>query len=127
TPVTSLPRPLNREPRSYGCPPTGLIATRNNKEIRAMLNVTRRRFFSACGAGAAAAAIAPLVAQTARAAQGTPAFGRGFGALNPKVPLNADALPSDLRGVPLLALPEGFEYTALSITGQTMSDGNPVP
>ncbi|MBN1239413.1 MAG: DUF839 domain-containing protein [Gammaproteobacteria bacterium] len=92
-----------------------------------MLNVTRRRFFSACGAGAAAAAIAPLVAQTARAAQGTPAFGRGFGALNPKLPLNADALPSDLRGVPLLALPEGFEYTAVSITGQTMSDGNAVP
>jgi secreted PhoX family phosphatase len=33
----------------------------------------------------------------------------------------------DLRGVPLMTLPEGFRYWVVSWTGQTMSDGSRVP
>jgi len=92
-----------------------------------MPSFSRRRFLSACSAGAASAALAPLLAQRARAEQGIPAFGRGFGPLEPKLPINGAALPEDLRGTPLLALPENFEYMAVSIAGQTMSDGHCVP
>ncbi|MEO0972701.1 MAG: alkaline phosphatase PhoX, partial [Pseudomonadota bacterium] len=56
----------------------------------------------------------------------------GFGELAEAVPLNTDALGNvvgagDLRGVPLLQLPPGFQYTAISIRGDVMSDGNIVP
>jgi secreted PhoX family phosphatase len=88
---------------------------------------TRRDFISAGGAGAASLVLAPLLAQTARAAQGMPAFGRGFGPLSPKLPLNTATLPANLQNVALLSLPEGFEYTAISCVGQTLTDGTPVP
>src|SRR5688572_11569297 len=88
---------------------------------------TRRQFISQGGAGAAALALAPLLAQTARAAQGLPAFGRGFGPLSPKLPLNTATLPANLQNVALLSLPGGFEYTAISCVGQTLTDGSPVP
>ncbi|NJM70885.1 MAG: DUF839 domain-containing protein [Scytonema sp. RU_4_4] len=85
-------------------------------------------------AGATAAgvtAIAPLEAFYARIARGEGATGVGFGPLQPKLPENyaelANTVLGDLRNVPLLELPSGFKYTAISITGQTMSDGNPVP
>lgn len=90
-------------------------------------NFNRRHFLSAGAAGAATLVLAPLVAQSARAAQGMPAFGRGFGPLSPKLPLNTATLPANLQNVALLSLPEGFEYTVISCVGQTMSDGAPVP
>lgn len=82
--------------------------------------------------------VAPLAALSARAAYGAPSFGPGFGPLEPTLPLNTDELlvfrtdvPTtvayDLRGVPLITLPKGFRYWAVSCTGQTMSDGTLVP
>ena len=56
----------------------------------------------------------------------------GFGPLNPVVPLNTNQLDNvagagDLRNVPLLQLPAGFQYKAISIRGEVMSDGALVP
>lgn len=51
----------------------------------------------------------------------------GFGPISPVLPENTAALGDlamgDLRGIPLLRLPKGFHYTAISIRGQVMSDG----
>src|SRR5690606_1303454 len=106
-----------------------LVSSRNNdhRRLLVMANVSRRHFFSVCGAGAAVAMLTPLAVHADCARRGLPAFGRGFGPLEPKLPLNAAELPANLRNVPILALPKGFEYTAISITGETMTDGNPVP
>lgn len=57
----------------------------------------------------------------------------GFGPISPKLPENTTEelliLPDgvDLRNVALLELPERFKYTAISIRGNPMSDGNLVP
>jgi uncharacterized protein len=93
---------------------------------------SRRRFLTLAGATAAGVTVvSPLEAFYARIARGEMVKGTGFGSLQPKLPLNQADLAStvigDLRNVPLLELPPGFNYTAISITGQTMSDGNPVP
>lgn len=100
------------------------------------MSQSRRHFMKMLGA---TAALAPLAAVSARAAQGgIPAFGIGFGPLTPQLPLNTDDLlvfrtdvPTtvayDLRGVPLISLPKGFRYHVVSCTGQTMSDGTLVP
>lgn len=77
------------------------------------------------------AMIAPLSALYARAAGAAPSFGSGFGAVAPVLPLNTADLvvpgAYDLRQQPLLALPPGFRYWAISCTGQTMADGSLVP
>jgi len=77
------------------------------------------------------AMIAPLAALHANAAHAAPSFGRGFGELSPALPLNtadlAVAGAFDFRNQPLLALPPGFRYWAISCTGQAMSDGSLVP
>jgi secreted PhoX family phosphatase len=69
----------------------------------------------------------PLAALYSRTAQGASAFGPGFGPLQPVLPLNTEdvLLPGafDYRGKPLISLPVGFRYWAVSITGQTISDG----
>ncbi|MEO7243586.1 MAG: alkaline phosphatase PhoX, partial [Rubrivivax sp.] len=81
---------------------------------------------------------APLWAAGLTPRPATAAESTGYGTLAPALPLNSDALrvmradaPStvayDLRGVPLLALPQGFRYRVLSCTGMTMSDGQRVP
>lgn len=79
----------------------------------------------------AGAMVAPLASVYSRAAQGMPAFGPGFGALAPVLPSNSAELvvpgAYDLRNVPLIALPKGFRYHAVSSTGQRMSDGGLVP
>jgi secreted PhoX family phosphatase len=83
------------------------------------------------GAGTAGLTIAPLTALHARSAHAAPSFGRGFGPLSPKLPINSDALVNsfigDLRGKAILALPEGFEYSVVSPTGDAMTDGSLVP
>lgn len=93
-----------------------------------LMSTSRRQFVKLVGAGAM---LAPLAAVYSRAAQGAPAFGPGFGPLEEVLPLNTSelVLPGvwDLRNVPLLRLPKGFTYTAISLTGQRMSDGTLVP
>lgn len=95
---------------------------------------SRRRFLSLAGAGAAGVSmLSPLEALYARAARGQVARGVGYGSLQPKLPENADELVGIVLGgfnlatTPLLALPPGFNYTAISYTGQPMDDGNRVP
>jgi hypothetical protein len=55
----------------------------------------------------------------------------GFGPLSSTIPLNTNDLgdtgPGNLVGMALLELPPGFTYTAISITGQMMTDGTLVP
>ena len=85
-------------------------------------------------AGASAAGVtmvSPLEAFYARIAQGKIANGTGFGLLEPRLPVNASELTNtvagDLSQEAILALPPGFNYRAISITGQPMSDGSLVP
>ena len=99
------------------------------------MRYSRRNFVKLIGTGAAAGAAAPLAALYSRLASGAPAFGPGFGPLAPRLADNAAELriaqPNgsalDFRSTPILALPEGFSYRAVSITGQQMSDGKLVP
>jgi len=77
--------------------------------------LSRRQFFTLAGAGTATAVLAsPLKALYARPARGRLVRGGGYG-----------NLIVDPNG--LLDLPKGFQYRAFSRTGDTMSDGNPVP
>ncbi|MBH8552006.1 DUF839 domain-containing protein [Nostocaceae cyanobacterium CENA357] len=95
---------------------------------------SRRRFLSLAGASAAGVSmLSPLEALYARAARGQVARGVGYGSLKAKLPENADELVGIILGgfnlgtTPLLELPPGFNYTAISYTGQPMDDGNRVP
>jgi hypothetical protein len=95
---------------------------------------SRRKFLTlASTAAAGATALAPLEAFCARVANGQTARGVGYGSLSPKLPTNADELAGvvrngiDLGSTPILQLPPGFNYTAISITGQPMDDGSSVP
>ncbi|MGK7873842.1 MAG: alkaline phosphatase PhoX [Xenococcaceae cyanobacterium] len=77
--------------------------------------LSRRSFFTLVGASAAGAILAsPLKKFYARADKGESLLVQGFGPLVP-----------DPNGI--LDLPKGFQYLAFSRTGDTMSDGNPVP
>src|SRR5688572_9354305 len=91
-----------------------------------MKSISRRGFVSWFGAGTAGLTIAPLTALHSRAAVAAPSFGRGFGPLSSKLPLNSDQLINafigDLRGKAILALPEGFEYSVVSCAGDQMSE-----
>ncbi len=97
------------------------------------MQVSRRRFLTLAGATTASVTMAaPLEAFYARVANGEKiSRGLGFGPLSPRLPVNAAELTStilgDLSQEPLLALPPGFNYRAISITGQSMSDGSKVP
>ncbi|NJR66571.1 MAG: DUF839 domain-containing protein [Leptolyngbyaceae cyanobacterium CRU_2_3] len=75
--------------------------------------------------------LSPLEAFYARAARGQGSNGIGYGPLSAKLPVNANELANtvagDLSREAILALPRGFNYRVLSITGQTMSDGTLVP
>lgn len=98
------------------------------------MSFSRRGFLKMAGAGAVAATmVAPLESFYARVASGQVANGIGYGPMSPKLPVNADELIGVVRGgidlgtTPILELPKGFNYTAVSITGQPMSDGGTVP
>lgn len=98
------------------------------------MSFSRRNFLAIAGSTAVGVtALSPLEALLARVAQGQNARGAGYGSLSPKLPTNADELVGvvaggfDLGRTPILQLPNGFNYTALSVTGQTMTDGKPVP
>ncbi|MEO0616385.1 MAG: alkaline phosphatase PhoX [Pseudomonadota bacterium] len=103
-----------------------------------MRTISRREFSRLMSSAAAASVVAPLGLLNARVALangpgGTASFSvPGFGPISPVVPNNTAELTSvagagDLSGVPLLQLPAGFQYTAISIRGDRMSDGNLVP
>lgn len=98
-----------------------------------MSKMSRRQFVALVSAAAAGTAMAPMGMLNARKAlaQGTCSTAsfrvNGFGPLSPKLPLNTSELPANLRNVPLITLPEKFQYTAISISGQAMSDGGLVP
>lgn len=98
------------------------------------MSFSRRSFLALAGATAAGATmVSPLDAFYAKAANGEVANGIGFGPLSPKLAENADELAGivfdglDLGITPILDLPPGFNYTAISITGQPMNDGGTVP
>jgi secreted PhoX family phosphatase len=100
-----------------------------------MTTLSRRKFLSMLAIVSAGTAVGPLGKLYAQKPGRFPApgicltngEGVGFGPISPKLPLNAADLTStaagDLSQTALLELPEGFSYTALSITGQTMNDG----
>ncbi|MBD2300223.1 DUF839 domain-containing protein [Nostoc sp. FACHB-87] len=93
---------------------------------------SRRKFLTLAGASAAGATVlSPLEAFYAKAAMGQMVRGIGYGPLEPRLPLNssdlANTVAGDLRGETILALPPGFNYRVLSVTGQTMSDRSIVP
>lgn len=108
-----------------------------------MHSMNRRKFLTMLSAAAAGTAVAPLSKLYAKnyphgvfnkpkpgicLANG---LSDGFGPLVDKLPLNAAELTNTVAGnlsqIPLLKLPQGFSYTALSITGQPMGDGSIVP
>ncbi|MBD2663922.1 hypothetical protein B6N60_05082 [Richelia sinica FACHB-800] len=98
------------------------------------MNLSRRKFFSLAGASAVGVTmLSPLEAFYAKVANGQRVRGTGYGPLAAKLPENADELMGvvlggiDLGRTPLLELPPGFNYTAISYTGQMMSDNTPVP
>ncbi|MEB3294040.1 MAG: alkaline phosphatase PhoX [Synechococcales bacterium] len=96
------------------------------------MKVSRRHFLTLAGASAASTSmLAPLEAFYARAAQGKSTKSFGFGDIYPKLPVNASELSrtvvGDLSQEAILALPSGFNYRVLSVTGQLMSDGTLVP
>lgn len=96
------------------------------------MSLSRRQFLTLAGASAASVTmVSPLEAFYTKVARGQVVRNIGYGPLEPKLPVNASELTNtylgDLSQEPLLALPPGFNYRALSITGQTMSDGHLVP
>ena len=96
-----------------------------------MSSFSRRDFLSSVGIGSAGMMALPLSTFYARVASGEPSFGRGFGPLEAKLPLNSASLNNpfigDLRQKALLSVPKGFDYWVISPTGQTMTDGHIVP
>src|SRR5687768_2108567 len=98
------------------------------------MSFSRRNFLKVAGATAAGATLlGPLESFYARVANGQVANGIGYGLLYPKLAENADELVGtvvggmDLGLTPILSLPRGFNYTAISIIGQQMDDGGRVP
>lgn len=81
------------------------------------MSFSRRKFLSLAGVTAAGVTVvSPLEAFYARVARGQVATGIGFGALEPKLAVNADELPIiqidgrpvDLSKTEILQLPPGF-------------------
>lgn len=98
------------------------------------MSVSRRNFLALAGAGVVGASmVSPLDLFYQRVSAGAIPRGPGYGPLVPKLAENADELAGtivsgfDLGTTPIIALPAGFNYTAISITGQPMHDGGTVP
>jgi secreted PhoX family phosphatase len=95
------------------------------------MTISRRKVLR-MGAGAIGLSVAaPLMSFYSKAAQGKAKLIGGYGALVPKLPVNAgelaDTVVGDLSREAILALPPGFNYRVLSMTGMPMSDGTRVP
>ncbi|PZV00126.1 MAG: phosphatase [Leptolyngbya sp.] len=97
-----------------------------------MSNFSRRQFVMLMSAAAAGTAVAPMGLLNARRAiaQGTCNTASftvpGFGTPTPKLPNNTKSLGA-FANIPLITLPDKFQYTAISIRGDVMSDGAIVP
>lgn len=91
-----------------------------------MTKVSRRTINQALASTSAGLTLSPLLAAFSREAHAHPRA-PGFGELTAKVPLNTADLPEVYQGVAFITLPEHFEYTVISITGDAMDDGNVVP
>lgn len=98
------------------------------------MSFSRRGFLKIAGAGAVAASVlSPLELFYARSASGQGVNGAGYGPLVPRLAENAAELQGvvvgglDLGTTPILSLPQGFKYTAISVQGQPMDDGGTVP
>lgn len=97
-----------------------------------MSNFSRRQFVMLMSAAAAGTAVAPMGLLNVRRAMAqetcNPASFTvpGFGTPVAKLPNNTKSL-GNFANVPLLTLPEKFQYTAISIRGDIMSDGVAVP
>ena len=81
--------------------------------------VRRRTFVQGTAVGAATVAFAALGDARAHGTKFGAGFSPDYGPLSPKL--------DRATGLPLLALPDGFEYTSYGWTGQTMADGRPTP
>jgi len=98
-----------------------------------MKRLSRRGAIRLMGVLAAGVALPSVLFRESGTASGALIHGNGagYGPLKPKLPVNSGMLGNtvvgDLRGAPLLDLPEGFRYAAFSITGQEMDDGGLVP
>ena len=102
-----------------------------------MKSLSRREFSRLITGAAAATAVAPLGLLNARLALAqTCSFAGfsvpGFGPISPVLPNNTSELvdvptQGNLVGVPLIALPALFQYTAISIRGQQFSNGSAIP
>lgn len=98
------------------------------------MSVSRRGFLKVAGAGAVAATmLSPLELFYSRSVSGQGITGPGYGPLIPRMPENAAELQGIIVGginlgtTPILELPQGFRYNAISIQGQPMNDGGTVP
>lgn len=96
-----------------------------------MKSLSRRQFARLMSSAAATTAAAPLGLLNARTALAqtcdpTSFTVPGFGPISPMLPLNTGELGA-LNGQAILALPALFQYTIVSVRGDTMSDGNVVP
>src|SRR5687767_991603 len=102
-----------------------------------MKSLSRREFSRLMTSAAAATAVAPLGLLNARLALAqTCSFAGfsvpGFGPISPVLPNNTSELvdiptQGNLVGVPLIALPALFQYTAISMRGQQFSNGSAIP
>lgn len=81
--------------------------------------LARRSFVQASAVGAATLAFGALSHARGRGKRFGVGFSPDYGPLSPKL--------DQVTGLPLLALPEGFEYHSYGWTGQTMADGRPTP
>lgn len=94
-------------------------------------NFSRRQFIKKSTMGTSGLLISPFLALYAKESKAKSIHNRGFGSLTPRLPENSTDLTQtvigDLSNTPLLDLPPNFRYWAVSITGQTMTDGTLVP
>lgn len=85
---------------------------------------SKRRFLSLLGRGSASMSLAPLAGLYAACTVSTQT--PRFGNIRPKRPKNSEQLFNDvigdLRGKSLLALPDGFEYSVISPTGDALDN-----
>src|SRR5690606_8622146 len=81
--------------------------------------LARRSFVQASAVGAATLAFGALSHARGRGKRFGAGFSPDYGPLSPKL--------DQVTGLPLLALPDGFEYHSYGWTGQTMADGRPTP
>lgn len=92
-----------------------------------MQSLTRRKWLTSSTATLTLASLSNLYMPQAQARPRCKGRGIGLGPLQAKLPLNSDELPESLRDTAFLALPQGFEYSVISVANTPLSNGDPVP